>query len=229
MEILIVDDDKLSRMLFGAILEKVPNCNVSEAADGQAAWEMLTNGLVVDLVVLDIIMPRLNGIDLLKRIREDQRFDNMHVIMSTAVKDRAMVEEATKLGTDYYLLKPFWADKVVLQIQRVERELSKRSPIEDPATTQKRLGIDEPTYHKFLWLLTEEIQASLQQVGSATAQTNWAEAQFRLNSLASAVTNLGLPDLLRAIAASELAVKATDASTLSACLKRVEWENHRVM
>jgi CheY-like chemotaxis protein len=229
MEILIVDDDKISRLLFRAILEKAPNCTVSEAVDGQNAWEMLTNGFVADLVVTDITMPRLNGIELLKRIRGDERFKSLHVIMSTAIKDRAMIEEASKLGTDYYLLKPFWADKVLDQIRRVEHELSKRSPIEDPATTQKRLGIDEPTYYKFLWLLTEQIQLSLPPVGTAAAQANWAEAEYRLNSLAGAVMNLGLPDLSRAIAASEQAIRATDDTAISFCLKRVEWENQRVM
>ena len=229
MEILIVDDDKFSRMLFRAILERAPHCALSEAADGQASWEMMTDGLVTDLVVTDIMMPRLNGIEFLKKIREDERFRSTHVIVSTAIKNRATVEEASKLGADYYLLKPFSADKVLDRIHCAEQALSKRGPIEDPKTTQTRLGIDEPTYYKFLTLLTEQIQQSLPPVGIATTQANWAEAEYRLNSLAGAVINLGLPDLSRALVASEQAIRTTNASAVSSCLKRVAWENQRVM
>ena len=125
MEILLVDDDRLSRMLLRAILQKTPEWNLTEAADGQAAWEMLTGGLVVDLIITDIAMPRLSGIELLKRIRGDERFKNLHVIVSTAVKTRTTVEEVSKLGMDYYLLKPLSAAILCDQIRRVEGELSK--------------------------------------------------------------------------------------------------------
>ena len=228
MEILIVDDDKLARMLFRAILEKTPNCSVSEAEDGQAAWDMLANGLTTDLIVSDITMPRLSGIELLKRLRADDRFKTVHIIMATAVKDRATIEEVSRLGTDYYLLKPFSEDRVLDQLQRVARELAKRSPLQDPIATQKRLGIDEMTYFKFLWMLGEEVKSTLQFVAEDVTKTQWAEAEYRLNSISGAALNLGLPDLTQAILSTELAIKASDADRVALCLRRVEWENHRL-
>lgn len=228
MEILIVDDDRLSRMLLRAILQKSPEWNLTEATDGQAAWELLTGGLVVDLVVTDIAMPRMSGIELLKRIRGDERLKNLHVIMSTSVKTRTTVEEVSKLGTDYYLLKPLSADILRDQVRRVERELSKSSAMEDPTTTQRRLGIDEPTYYEFLRLLTEDIQTSLPTLRNAAAQATLAEAEYCLSSLGGTATNLGLTDLSRAILSCEQAVKNTDATVLPACLSRVELETQRI-
>jgi two-component system chemotaxis response regulator CheY len=228
MEILIVDDDRLSRMLLRTILQKSPEWNLTEAADGQAAWEMLTGGLAVDLIVTDIAMPRLSGIELLKRIRGDERFKNLHVIMSTAVKTRTSVEEVGKLGADYYLLKPLSADILRDHIRRVECELSKSSAMEDPAITQKRLGIDEPIYYEFLKLLTEDIQKALPTMRNAAAQGKSAEAEYCLNSLGGTATNFGLTDLSRALLSSEQAIKNTDATAFPACLSRVEVETQRI-
>jgi two-component system, chemotaxis family, chemotaxis protein CheY len=228
MEILIVDDDRLSRMLLRAMLKKSPEWNLTEAGDGQAAWDMLTVGLVVDLVLTDIVMPRLTGVELLKRIRGDERFKNLHVIMSTAVTTRNMIEEVGKLGADYYLLKPVNGDILRDQIRRVENALSNFSSMEDPATAQKRLGIDEPTYYEFLKLLSQDIQASLTTMRNAAGQSNQSQAEYSLNSLGGTATNLGLSELSHAILAAEQATKNGDASTFSSCLNRVETETQRI-
>ena len=68
MKILIAEDDELSRMLLRDILEKEPGYEVIEAADGQAAWKLLEDGLTPDLCILDVMMPFLDGIGLLKKI-----------------------------------------------------------------------------------------------------------------------------------------------------------------
>jgi two-component system chemotaxis response regulator CheY len=228
MEILIVDDEMVSRMLLRTMLEKVPGYSVKDAADGAAAWEMLTGGFTPDLVMVDVVMPRLSGIELLQRMRADERLKNVAAIILTATRDRATIEQATSLGASYYLLKPFTASKVMEQVKRVQDGLVKVSPLKDRKATQQRLEIDDETYYKSIRLLNKEIQEAIEPLKAAVAKAEWTEATTRVNGLYGACMSLDLADLARALVAMEGALRASDANGATAGLKRVDGENQRV-
>src|SRR5258708_8472178 len=69
MQILVVEDDKTSRLVLHRILESTGDLEIIEATDGVKAWELLDGGLHPALCFLDINMPKLNGLELLERIR----------------------------------------------------------------------------------------------------------------------------------------------------------------
>ena len=79
---------------------------VYEAADGEAAANLLdTQG--VDCVVSDIMMPRLSGTDLARKMRADARLKNVPILFVTAKKEAADVADGISSGARYYLRKPF--------------------------------------------------------------------------------------------------------------------------
>ncbi|MHB1597754.1 MAG: response regulator [Acidimicrobiales bacterium] len=106
IDVLVVDDDFRVAALHRAYVEHVDGFRVvGEAHSGSAALESVTR-LQPDLVLLDIYLPDIPGLEVLRRLRASpaQRVD---VIVVTAARDAASVEEALRNGSLYYLVKPF--------------------------------------------------------------------------------------------------------------------------
>ncbi|MDD3338299.1 MAG: response regulator [Lachnospiraceae bacterium] len=120
-KILIVDDVEASRVALRTALGETHV--FYEAVDGRAAWDILEDDSAVDLILLDLIMPELPGIQLLKKIKADQRFEQIPIIVCTADDEEKTEEEALKLGAEDFLTKPF---KPAVVRQRVENTLRRR-------------------------------------------------------------------------------------------------------
>lgn len=106
--VLVVDDHRLGRQLLVAHLERVGYRTLT-AEHGIAALEILEadSGRNVDVILLDRRMPRMDGMELLKRLKRDSRFSDIPVIMQTAMSSREEVIEGIRAGAYYYLTKPF--------------------------------------------------------------------------------------------------------------------------
>jgi len=111
IDVLVVDDDFRVAALHRAYVEMVEGFQVvGEAYSGASALEAVAR-LQPDLVLLDIYLPDIAGLEVLRRLRAspEQRVD---VIVVTAAKDAASVEEALRNGSLYYLVKPFGAARL---------------------------------------------------------------------------------------------------------------------
>lgn len=112
IDLLVVDDEEFIRAVMDKLLSDTGYA-VSLAADGEEAWEMLDSGQNnFSAILLDRIMPRLDGMGLLARIKADKRFANIPVIFQTAINLPVEIAEGIKAGAFYYLVKP--VDKEVL-------------------------------------------------------------------------------------------------------------------
>ena len=107
MRILSVDDSRLIRMYVKSAAD-VLGFEFCEAIDGESALALLSReGEQVDLVLLDWHMPRMNGLEVLKRIKADERLKRIPVTMVTTEVERENVIEAVAAGAASYLTKPF--------------------------------------------------------------------------------------------------------------------------
>lgn len=123
MKILVAEDDDVFRSLMKIILSGAGH-EVAAVPDGLAAWELL-DGAGADLCVFDVDMPRMTGIDLLKRLRGDDRFRDLPVIMLTV---KALVEDQLKgykAGADEYIPKPVAAQILLARVQALARKAGK--------------------------------------------------------------------------------------------------------
>ncbi len=103
--ILVVDDDDDMRSLMLALLR--PAYEVSAARDGQEGLD-LARSLRPDLVVLDLLMPRLHGFEVCRRIREDAELKGTKVLISSSKSYQHDVDTAVgETGADAYIVKPF--------------------------------------------------------------------------------------------------------------------------
>ena len=120
-EILVVDDDPLNRAVLGRSLERQGH-GVSTAEDGVEALAALRAGYV-DLVLLDIVMPRMDGFQVLSAMKDDAALRDIPVIMISAVDDHDSVIRCIEAGAEDHLPKPF--DPVLLRA-RINAGLARR-------------------------------------------------------------------------------------------------------
>ena len=104
--ILIVDDDPLIRRLIATTLEDVAGFELLEASDGQEAVETAA-GNTPEIVFLDIDMPRMDGIQACREIRNGNGTSGATIVMLTAATDDAAEQRAGEAGADLFLTKPF--------------------------------------------------------------------------------------------------------------------------
>jgi adenylate cyclase len=119
--ILIADDDGVSRKLLRRLLEQDGH-EVRAAANGVEALELFTEG-AIDIVLLDVVMPELDGIAVLERLKATPDANHVPVIMISAVDETGSVVRCIEAGADDYLPKPF--NPVILRA-RIKAGLTKK-------------------------------------------------------------------------------------------------------
>ncbi|OHD11395.1 MAG: histidine kinase [Spirochaetes bacterium GWB1_48_6] len=121
MKILVVDDSRIMRNIIKNTLtasKKWHFVDYIEAGDGEEAFELLLKG-GVDLLLLDWNMPKLNGIDLVRKLREDLRFHKLPIVMITSEAAKYSVIEAVKAGVNDYLIKPVSERSLLDKLERI--------------------------------------------------------------------------------------------------------------
>jgi two-component system chemotaxis response regulator CheY len=104
--VLVVDDDPFIRKLIATTLEDVAEFELHEAADGLEALEVAERERPT-LVFLDVDMPRLNGIDTCRQLRETEASTGTTIVMLTAAHGDSVERRAEEAGADLFLTKPF--------------------------------------------------------------------------------------------------------------------------
>ena len=119
IELLVVDDEEFNRDILEEQLVEAGYA-VTLAEDGEAAWEILNSGNHnFSAVLLDRMMPRLDGMGLLKRIKSVSRFEHIPVIFQTALDNPSDIVEGMNAGAFYYLTKPVDLREVVFRLRRL--------------------------------------------------------------------------------------------------------------
>lgn len=118
MKILIVDDFSTMRRIIKNLLRDLGFNNTHEADDGLTALPMLKNG-DFDFVVTDWNMPGMQGIDLLRAIRADDKLKHLPVLMVTAEAKREQIITAAQAGVNGYVVKPFTAGTLKEKLEKV--------------------------------------------------------------------------------------------------------------
>ncbi len=118
MRILIVDDHEPMRKIIKNILRQAGLEDLDESPDGKDAIMKLKEKSF-DLVLLDWNMPGMNGLEVLKTMKSDQRLKDVPVIMVTAESSREKIIEAINFGVSDYIVKPFTGEVLKKKIESV--------------------------------------------------------------------------------------------------------------
>jgi len=118
MRILVVDDFATTRRIIKGTLKQLGMTNVAEADDGSTALEEMRKEKV-DLILCDCNMPNMNGLELLKAVRSDEKLKDTPFIMLPSEEKREEVIEMVKSGVNDYIVKPFAPDILKNRIEKI--------------------------------------------------------------------------------------------------------------
>src|SRR3954467_2750735 len=129
MRVLIVEDDPMSALVLRRTLEAMGHETVA-AADGLEAWELVQRH-DIRLVISDWMMPRMDGLELCRRIRALDRHSYTYVIVVTAKRQRKDRVEALQAGADDLLSKPFDQGELLARAQVAQRILTMQEELQN--------------------------------------------------------------------------------------------------
>ncbi len=146
--ILIADDNAANRELLEAYLASI-DCEIDTSVDGQDTLDKVVS-FRPDLVLLDVMMPRLSGFEVCKKLKEDEATKRVMVLMVTALNELGDIERAVNAGTDDFLSKP--VNKIellkrvenMLKLKGVEDELERLRRYIQDMEDERRDAADEP-------------------------------------------------------------------------------------
>ena len=118
MRVLVVDDFATMRRIVKNILRQLGFNNVVEADDGTTAWEVL-NKDKIEFIVSDWNMPKMTGIDLLRKVRASEEFADLPFLMVTAEAQQENIIEAVQAKVSNYIVKPFTAETMKQKIDKI--------------------------------------------------------------------------------------------------------------
>ena len=139
MKILVAEDDRDSRELLTWILQKL-GYQVVAAENGKEAWEVFRRRGRFRLVISDVLMPELDGLELCRRIRNHQQSKYTYVIIITALIGKKDYLEGMEAGADDFVTKPFDPDELKARLRVAERIISFQEQVASEEVGQKNLG-----------------------------------------------------------------------------------------
>ncbi|SFV75321.1 Chemotaxis regulator-transmits chemoreceptor signals to flagelllar motor components CheY [hydrothermal vent metagenome] len=107
MKLLVVDDSSTMRRIIKNTLARLGHKDVLEGANGVEGWEQMNAHPDIDMLITDWNMPEMNGLELVKKVRADERFKDTPIVMVTTEGGKAEVITALKAGVNNYIVKPF--------------------------------------------------------------------------------------------------------------------------
>ncbi|MDP3112104.1 MAG: response regulator [Thermodesulfovibrionales bacterium] len=118
-KVLIVDDSKLIHQMYKLVLMRYKNCTLMDAMNGLEALDILSRENGIDLILLDINMPVMNGVQFMEKLKKDSLYRHIPiVVISTEGKEEDTIR-AMKLGAWGYIVKPFKSESLYELLEKV--------------------------------------------------------------------------------------------------------------
>lgn len=199
MHILLVEDNRALREFMVHPLSR--HFRITTATDGLQAWEMLA-GLQPDLVVSDIVMPRMDGFELCRRIKSTYETSHIPVILLTALSDKANQLHGLGLGADNYLVKPF---DMALLASRITSIIRNRRTVFQKALAAHRDDtrsiVENRINDEFIKKAVACVRANManEDFGKEDFASALALSQSLLYKKIKALTNLSVVEFIRDI------------------------------
>lgn len=165
MKILIAEDDVTTRTLLEGVLEKEGH-EVMAVKDGAEAWEALQQPDAPRLVILDWMMPELDGLEVVRRVRAKQTDRPPHIIMLTCKREKVEIIAGLEAGADDYVAKPFDPGELRARLGVGQRMVE----MQDALVASREVMAHQATHDSLTGLLNR--RAILDQLRKELARTN---------------------------------------------------------
>lgn len=131
-KILIVDDSQLIHSMYRIVLNRYNGCSIKDAMNGLEALDILSREQNFDIILLDINMPVMNGLQFMEKIKKENIYKHIPIIVVSTEGKEEDTLRALKLGASGYVVKPF---KPQVLYDLVDKVIAKKSPFMTAART----------------------------------------------------------------------------------------------
>jgi two-component system, chemotaxis family, chemotaxis protein CheY len=180
MTILIVEDDPISMRLMELALRR-GDYEVATACSAPAAFEWLKQGLAVDLIITDLNLGGMSGLQLFTAVHADPRWRDLPAILCTSAAERSVVIDATRRGFAHFIVKPIRPDYLLDKVRSI---LASRVQVMEPRfDTLARLQLSEAEYRTLIKTTHDHLEQRARELAAARAAEEYAEAIIIARSL----------------------------------------------
>jgi CheY-like chemotaxis protein len=127
--ILVADDNEQNLELLIAYLDELENVRIETARDGAETMEKIQS-VHPDLVLLDIMMPKMSGFEICRKVKRDEKLRDIPIVMVTALNEMSDIERGVECGTDDFLSKPINRLELVTRVKSLLRVKHLKSELE---------------------------------------------------------------------------------------------------
>lgn len=192
MSILIVDDNEIIRILIEKMLRANHHSTVT-ASNGQEALDILSSPSDIRLVIADIMMPGITGLELLKQMKASPLLKDIPVILCSVLADIENVRQGALLGCHSYLVKPLQRD---LLLQKIAQALAATRPVvASLRSIQTKFGLEPKTCVDVIQAFLRVMKEDLKTLEANARHPVDAVPQLHLKQLAEAASILGAEQL----------------------------------
>ena len=197
--LLIVEDNQEVRTFVRDLFRD--NYMVEEAADGLQGWKLATE-IIPDLIISDIMMPKMDGIELCRKLKSDVRTSHIPVVLLTARTTLTFKYEGLETGADEYITKPFSAQYLILKVKNLIkqrnllRQYFERESILQPENITVT-SVDERLLKKAMDYIVQNIESPLISVEKLSHELGLSRVHFYRKI--KALTNLTAVEFIRSV------------------------------
>lgn len=188
MKILILDDDKICRRVNSEGLRRA-GYGTLEAASAKEAFELLEKGEPVVMIVTDMMMPEMSGLDFLARLRSDPGLSKIPIMISTCLEVSSWLEKAKSLGISGYSPKPINANHLRGNVSKILQE--EPWPLAEVFNTLTRLDITVEGYFECVDDFIKQLEDLVARVNDSTEISNRDQLIGEFVASCGAAANLG--------------------------------------
>ena len=119
MKALVIDDSRAMRTIIGQILKSI-GYEVVDAGNGREGLQRINELGPPHLILVDWNMPEMNGIDFVRALRSDRKYDDVRIMMVTTETEMNRMAEALEQGANEYVMKPFTRDVILQKLEQMQ-------------------------------------------------------------------------------------------------------------
>jgi len=232
MKILIVDDNMIARKVLEYNLTKY-RYQVVLATTGMEAMKVLESNSDVGLIITDIMMPDMDGLELLRQVRSNSELNDTPVILCSALSDTELIKKAAKLGCRYYVVKPVQIKVLLQMVQEALENRNRNKPLLDAEQTREKLGMDQESFISLVVSFEKFVNEKILIIEQKTKSLDMNSVRGDLATLHENAVLLGVGRLsniladvltgvdLNLIAAEDYQVLLKELKWLSSSLKKM--------